>query len=116
MMETSDLSATIRFYENIMGFTLDNYSEEMGWAHLSLGEVSLMFTRHNEQRGFTSPVMSGSFYIITPDVEYWWNKLREVAQVAYPLEKFDYGMLEFAIYDNNGYLLQFAQSLYPENN
>ncbi|MFN5228579.1 MAG: hypothetical protein ACK5Q3_18600 [Planctomycetota bacterium] len=27
------------------------------------------------------------------------------------LEDFDYGMREFAIYDNNGYLLQFGQSL-----
>jgi hypothetical protein len=27
---------------------------------------------------------------------------------AYPLETFEYGLREFAIYDNNGYMLQFG--------
>jgi hypothetical protein len=35
------------------------------------------------------------------------SKLR----IFYPLEDFDYGMREFAIYDNNGCLLQFGQDL-----
>lgn len=29
----------------------------------------------------------------------------------YPVEDFGYGMREFAIYDNNGYLLQFGQEI-----
>jgi len=28
--------------------------------------------------------------------------------VVYPIESFDYGMREFAIRDNNGYILQFG--------
>lgn len=31
------------------------------------------------------------------------------ARVCYPIEDFHYGMREFAIFDNNGYLLQFGQ-------
>jgi hypothetical protein len=33
------------------------------------------------------------------------------ARICYPIDNFEYGMLEFAIYDNNGYLLQFGQPL-----
>jgi len=39
----------------------------------------------------------------------------EETRVCYPIENFAYGMREFAIYDNNGYLLQFGEpSLAPE--
>jgi hypothetical protein len=31
--------------------------------------------------------------------------------VCYGIEDFFYGMREFAIYDNNGYLLQFGQPI-----
>jgi hypothetical protein len=37
-----------------------------------------------------------------------WAEVKDVAKIAYPLEVFDYGMSEFAIYDNNGYMLQFG--------
>jgi len=36
-------------------------------------------------------------------------RLKDKVRVCYPLENFEYGMREFAIYDNNGYLLQFGQ-------
>ena len=35
--------------------------------------------------------------------------VKDHAQVCYPIEDFHYGMREFAIFDNNGYLLQFGQ-------
>jgi hypothetical protein len=31
--------------------------------------------------------------------------------IVYPLEDFPYGMREFAIRDNNGYILQFGQEI-----
>jgi hypothetical protein len=37
------------------------------------------------------------------------GRARARRRVAYPLEDFHYGMREFAIYDNNGYMLQFGQ-------
>jgi hypothetical protein len=38
-----------------------------------------------------------------------WQRLKDRARVCYPIENFEYGMRELAIYDNNGYLLQFGQ-------
>jgi len=40
-----------------------------------------------------------------------WNSLKDVVKVCYPMEDFFYGMREFAIYDNNGYMLQFGSPL-----
>jgi len=34
-----------------------------------------------------------------------------VVRICYPIETFEYGMREFAIYDNNGYLLQFGEAV-----
>ena len=51
---------------------------------------------------------------LTPMLRTWrmrWQRVRERARVCYPLEDFDYGMREFAIYDNNGYLLQFGEPI-----
>jgi hypothetical protein len=36
-------------------------------------------------------------------------ELKDKTKVCYPIETFGYGMREFAIFDNNGYLLQFGQ-------
>ena len=38
-----------------------------------------------------------------------WEQLQATATICYPLEDFAYGMREFAIYDNNGYVLQFGE-------
>ena len=52
-----------------------------------------------------------SFYFRTDDVDDWWAALWDKARVCYPIEDFDYGMREFAAFDDNGYLLQFGQPL-----
>ena len=68
-----------------------------------------MFTKPNEHRDIPEPVMSGSLYMTVNDVESLWLAVKDKCNICYPLENFEYGMKEFAIYDNNGYLLQFGQ-------
>ena len=53
--------------------------------------------------------MSGSLYLYSSDVDAAWSELKEKAAVCYEIETFDYGMREFAVYDNNGYIVQFGQ-------
>lgn len=43
------------------------------------------------------------------DVDALWESLKNEVDVVYEIENFGYGMREFAIYDNNGYILQFGQ-------
>ncbi|MBT2564031.1 hypothetical protein J7E50_20260 [Pedobacter sp. ISL-68] len=55
--------------------------------------------------------MSGSLHIKANEVAALSESSKDRCEICYPLEDFDYGMREFAIYDNNGYLLQFGQDL-----
>lgn len=70
-----------------------------------------MFSTPNVHRNIPKPIMSGSLYIKTNEVETLWESLKDICTICYPLEDFEYGMREFAIYDNNGYLLQFGWDL-----
>ena len=70
-----------------------------------------MLARPHAHMGETAPAFTGSLYLRTADVDGWWQRLKDRARVCYPIETFVYGMREFAIYDNNGYVLQFGQPL-----
>jgi uncharacterized glyoxalase superfamily protein PhnB len=111
MLETHDIESTIGFYTNVLGFITVNYVPDMGWCSLQRDAVSIMFTLPNHHRNIPKPIMSGSLYINTNDVNTVWEKLKDRCNICYPIEDFEYGMREFAVYDNNGYLLQFGQEI-----
>jgi uncharacterized glyoxalase superfamily protein PhnB len=48
------------------------------------------------------------------DVDALWDELKDKVKVAYDIEDFDWGMREFAIYDNNSYMIQFGQDLWKK--
>lgn len=111
MLTTAQLPETIAFYTEILGFAIDNYEEDWGWASLSKDGIEIMFSLPNEHIPFEKATFTGSFYFNTDEVEEWWERLKDKATICYEIETFDYGMREFAIYDNNGYLLQFGQEI-----
>lgn len=83
--------------------------QDNGWASVKGDEIRIMFALPTDHVNFERPVFTGSIYLYTDDMESLWIKLKDKVQIRYPLEKFDYGMWEFAIYDNNGYMIQFGQ-------
>ena len=109
MLETKDMQATLKFYTEVLGFKCDTFSEEWGWAHFSKDEVAIMFSKPNEERNIPEPTMSGSLYIEVDDVDSVWDDLKYTGNICYPIENFEYGMREFGMFDNNGYLLQFGE-------
>ena len=111
MLRSWDLPATIDFYSRVLGFTCDAGRAELGWVSLSCGGASLMLSGPNAHEGDTSPSFTGSLYFRVGDVESLWSQLKDKVRVCYPLEDFEYGMREFAIYDNNGYLMQLGQEI-----
>jgi uncharacterized glyoxalase superfamily protein PhnB len=111
MLNTWDLKGSLSFYTEVLGFECDSFSEEWGWASLKRDGVAVMLTRPNQHMGYTAPQFTGSLYVKTDDVDGLWQKLKDRARVCYPIESFEYGMREFAVFDNNGYLLQFGQAL-----
>ena len=113
MLETHDMEGTIAFYTEVLGFSCTGY-EEGTWASLERDQVAVMFARPKEDRDNPEPVLSGSLYFYPDQVEDIWESVKDKAEICYPLEEFDYGVREYGIYDNNGYLLQFGQAVERE--
>jgi catechol 2,3-dioxygenase-like lactoylglutathione lyase family enzyme len=108
MLRTKDLQATIEFYTWRLGFTSDGVSEADGWASLRRDAVSLMVATPNAHAPFEAAAFTGSLYFNVDDAVVLWTALKDMVRVCYPLEAFHFRMREFAIYDNNGYILQFG--------
>jgi uncharacterized glyoxalase superfamily protein PhnB len=109
MLAVTDIDATILFYRKMLGFECT--SRLKSWANLHKDNVELMICLPNVHEPFQKPTLTGSLYFNTADVDALWNELKDKVSVAYPIENFFYGMREFAIRDNNGYLLQFGQEI-----
>jgi uncharacterized glyoxalase superfamily protein PhnB len=112
MLWTDKLAETLEFYKHTLGFTVNEFSEEWGWAAISRDNVNLMLARPNEHGTFENGAkFTGSFYIRVDNADDLWEKLKVKTKVCYSIENFDWGMREFAIYDNNGYILQFGHEI-----
>jgi len=108
---TDHLDESISFYTRILGFVLIEKNEDWQWASLQKDEVVLMISKKNDHSKFNNIGFSGSFYFNVDDVEVLWTDLKEKADVCYEIETFEWGMREFAVYDNNGYILQFGENV-----
>lgn len=111
MIWTEDFAGTVRFYTETLGFTADEVNEDWGWASLSLDGAGIMVANPNAHTPYDKIGFTGTFYFNTDDADAWWEKLKDKTRVCYGIENFDHGMREFAIYDNNGYMLQFGQEI-----
>ena len=111
MLWTKDLQASIDFYTQVLEFTLDESNDDWGWAVLKSDDIEIMVATPNEHTPFDKPMFTGSLYIITDNVDYWWEQLKDKVKLCYDIEDFEYNMREFAFYDNNGYLIQYGQEI-----
>ena len=109
MLWTNDLGQSIAFYCDVLGFECANRME--GWASLKKDDVELMLSLPNAHEPVDRIQFTGSFYFRPDNVAELWQQIKERATVVYPLEDFVYGMREFAIRDNNGYILQFGEEI-----
>jgi catechol 2,3-dioxygenase-like lactoylglutathione lyase family enzyme len=109
MLRTWDLRATVEFYTVVLGFVCESQTDE--WASLRRDGVGLMVSAPTFHEKDTVPAFTGSLYFRTGHVDEFWIAVKDRARVCYPIETFGYGMREFGIYDNNGYLLQFGQPM-----
>jgi uncharacterized glyoxalase superfamily protein PhnB len=112
--ETWDMEATLDFYVNILGFAVDSKMDNEGkvfWAMLRRNNIWLMFSDPNKHIGNKTPKFTGQLYIYTNDVDSVWTFVKDKVKIAYPIDNFNYGMREFGIYDNNGYLIAFGKPI-----
>lgn len=111
MIWTNELKETVDFYVGNLGFVCGEFNKEWGWTSLHKDAAELMIAKPNEHTPFDKPNFTGTFYIRVDNVTELWEKLKDKVKIVYPLEEFEWQMLEFAIYDNNGYMIQFGQDI-----
>ncbi|MFL9484520.1 VOC family protein [Chitinophagaceae bacterium LWZ2-11] len=111
MLWTSDLKATAEFYKCKLNFELDALREDWGWCSMHKDDVEIMFALPNEHTPYEGPHATATFYIYTDEVDELWEQLKNDSEVFYSIANFSYNMREFAIKDNNGYILQFGRQL-----
>jgi len=111
MLYTKDLKASVEFYTEILGFRCEAFEEQWNWAHVKRDNVNVMLSLPNQHIPFDKAHFTGSFYFYSDDVDAEWQHLKNKVSICYPIESFDHGMREFAIYDNNQYILQFGQEV-----
>ncbi|BAP32225.1 glyoxalase [Chryseobacterium sp. StRB126] len=108
---TENLDETIGFYVHILGFELLNRNDEWHWASLRKDNVYIMLALPNEHENNVAVGFSGSFYFNVDKVDELWEDLKTKAKICYEIETFEWRMREFAVYDNNGYILQFSEPM-----
>lgn len=116
MLRTPDLSGSIAFYVDTLGFALHARSDADGWASLRRDDVELMLATPDAHAAHGAPALTGSLYFRLDDaasVDALWTSLQSRVRACYPPETFGYGMREFGIHDGNGYLLQFGAPAPP---
>ena len=109
-LEVENMDETIAFYESYLDFKCVS-REENHWAFIKKDDVEIMLSSRFNKDEYPKTVFTGGLYIYVDDIDVIWQILKDKVDISYPLENFEYGMREFAIYDNNGYRIQFGQEL-----
>ncbi|HSA83503.1 MAG TPA: VOC family protein [Patescibacteria group bacterium] len=121
----TDITKSLVFYVEILGFSIKYQREEEGFAYLILGEAHLMLDQIDKGRTwktgeFEIPLGRGiNFQIEVPDIESLLGKLKEkeiklfmeVEEKWYRREDHEVGNKQFIVQDPDGYLLRFFQDL-----
>jgi uncharacterized glyoxalase superfamily protein PhnB len=111
VLYAEQLQESINFYCDILGFECDSFEPDSGWVNIKKNGAEIIFSLPNEHLPFKKPTFTGSVYIKIENIDSLWNSIKEKVKISYPLQSFEYGMKEFAIYDNNGYLIQFGEEI-----
>jgi catechol 2,3-dioxygenase-like lactoylglutathione lyase family enzyme len=115
----SDVGATARWYEEMLGFHFDTFpaTEPFEWASVRRDNVEIMLQR---AEGYRKPdvdalraggVWNAYFYV--SDVDGLYARIRDRVHVRRPPCDQPYHLREFEISDLNGYVLVFGENLAP---
>lgn len=102
----SDINASVKFYQDVLGFNLVRRDDEHNFASFEFNGVIFMM----EQADVPHPRGSGVlFRFIIPDIENYFKLVQERGvKITKSLEKKFYGLTRFYVEDPDGYQLKFA--------
>jgi len=124
-----DVNATVKFYQENLGFdfqlgvpthtkeqvTTWSENEPLDFAIMKMGDAEVMLQSRESlaNDGFFGDGRaigaSAVLYIETDDVKRLHDRLKDKATIVKDIRTAHYGMEEFYISDNNGYIIGFAQ-------
>jgi catechol 2,3-dioxygenase-like lactoylglutathione lyase family enzyme len=109
-LKTNDLDATIRFYTEMLAFSVEVTwpSDRPANCILHRDDVSISFTT-DPNRWYPPPCLAGQLWIEVEDVMALHARIAGKVNVEWGPEIYSYGRREFAIKDCNGYLLAFSE-------
>ena len=105
-VNVSDFSRAVAWYESILELTAESYwpTEAPKYAHFETGAAQFALSE-------IDPVpAAGRFNFSVRDVDAWWEKLRERAEIVEPLFDTPYGTRKFTIKDPDGNELGFVRA------
>ncbi len=114
----NNVNATIDYYTNNLGFKLIDTNPESGqhdWGYVILDNVGMMFQEEKSLKTEykeIEPLNIGgalTFYIRVKDINSYYNRISQEANIIKPMNKTFYGTNEFAIMDLNGFILTFSE-------
>src|SRR5688572_22191450 len=105
LLKCEDPAATRAFYSRILGFDVSDSAN--GTCTVRKWGGTIIFTGENLWDG--RPHCSGTIYFFVPDVDEYYNAIKDRVAVQWQPQNMSYGTREFAVTDCNGYLLAFAQ-------
>ncbi len=114
VLRVQDMQRAIDWYTNIVGFALQWRSPNDGGGEnsmLRLGDVVLMLSTGTHPGD--KPAFTGTLYFNTPAVSVFHDRIKDRAELVWPLENMDYGTVEFGVRDPDGYVLAFAERRPP---
>ena len=110
---TKNLKETISFYEKVLGFK--SRSNFPNFVALCRDNAEIMFViptgEPNDADFFPKPILTGSIYIFTQNVNELWEAVKDKATIKSPLCDREYMMRDFSILDNNGYEIVFGEDI-----
>jgi uncharacterized glyoxalase superfamily protein PhnB len=113
-----NVNETVEFYQTKLGFDLVMAMPESGsydWAMMKRDGVTVMFQtfqsllqeyKDAKEDGENVPV---AFYVELDDVHTFYEEIASAVDIYIDMHRTFYGAKEFAVKDNNGYLLVFAE-------
>ena len=111
----ADVGATIRWYEQELGFQGDPFpsSEPFVFGILRRDEIEIMLQRVNS---YTKPDVYGTrdggvwnAYFRIKGLKELYEKVKDRVDIKQPLRRQPYGLSEFEVQDPNGYILVFSE-------
>ncbi len=116
----ANVNDTVKFYTEMFGFhlTMSVPKDESGtlqWAMMTNGKVNIMFQEIQNlleeypQLKSRSTTATLTFYVKMKNISELYNKVKDTEYLTTEMHKTFYGADEFAVFDNNGYVLTITE-------